>query len=119
MGFLLISSLVAGIALGIVLLLLHLFFWPSQRRLSQPESYAVGVGAGWLVFIPLSYLLGIPQAAIAYLVMYAIGGSFIFSAWRVRRWLKHIDDTAFLAGQEAPRDPFTQDGIDAIKEGRR
>ncbi len=112
MGFLLISSLLAGIALGAILLLLHLFFWSPERRLSQPESYAVGVGAGWLVYIPLTYLLGIPEASLAYLVMFCIGGSFIIAAWRARRWLRHIDDTAFQAGQENPREPLTQDRID-------
>ena len=112
MGFLLVASFIAGLVLGLLLLLGHLFFWPIQRRLSRPEAYAVGVGAGWLVFVPLSYLLDIPQAAIAYLVMYCVGGSFIIGAWRVRRWLQQADSTAYRAGRENPREPLTQDLID-------
>ena len=112
MGFLLMASIVAGLGLGLLLLLGHIVFWPPQRRLTRPEAHVAGVASGWLAFLPLSYLLGIPQAAVAYLVMFCVGGSFILAAWRVRRWLRQADDAAYRAGREDPREPLTQDLID-------
>lgn len=116
MGFLIIASLLAGLALGFILLAEHLFFWPEQRKLSRPGAYAVGVGSGWLVFLPLTFILDIPQAAIAYLVMFAVGGSFTIGAWWIRDWSER-ERTAPRKRRLGQAEFISQDDIDRGRHG--